>query len=283
MDDLVIRIPPPTVAQGATVPGEAVGSAFLRSWGEVSQTPSDVAVIMPSIWRSSLEQALRSVIEQDFPGSVQILLGFDTPNAARLDLDKIVGPLPPNRSVIAFYPGYSTSRRHGGLHPAFDAGALRIVLCYLANARYLAFLDDDNWWSREHLRSLRDAIEGVQWSFGTRWFVDPRNDAVICVDDWESVGPGRGVWQAKFGGFVDPNCLMIDKLACDPVLRWWGIPLPNDPGAMSCDRHVFQELRNNYAWRSVAQPSVFYRINLEDPVHEDRANVMRLRGVVLSP
>jgi len=283
MSDLVIRMPPPSVAPGSAALGGAVGEPFFRSFGALTQAPSDVAVIMPSIWRPSLEQALRSVVEQDFPGSIQILLGFDTPNSARIDLEKMVGALPQNRSVVALYPGFSTSRRHGGLYPAFDGGALRIVLCYLANAQYLAFLDDDNWWAPGHLRNLRSAVQGVQWAFGMRWFVDPRNDAIICVDDWESVGPDRGVWQQQFGGFVDPNCLMIDKIACDPVLRWWSIPLPSDPGAMSCDRHVFRELKNNYAWRMAPEPSVFYRINLEDPVHHDRANMMRERGVTLAP
>jgi hypothetical protein len=283
MPDLVIRIPPPSVAAGAPALGEVPLQPFCRAFGVQSQTPSDIAVIMPSIWRPSLEQALRSVIEQDFAGSIQILLGFDVPNAARLDLDKMIGSLPADRSVLAFYPGYSTSRRHGGIHPAFDGGALRTVLCYLANSRFLAFLDDDNWWSKDHLRNLRGAIEGVQWSYSLRWFVDPLDDAVICIDDWESVGPDRGVWQALFGGFVDPNCLMIDKLACDAVLRWWGIPLPNDPGAMSCDRHVFRELRNNFTWRAVNTPSVFYRINRDDQVHHDRAKVMLERGIALKP
>lgn len=279
MSDLVIRLPAPVCATGTSAPASQSGVAFMRSYGNLSQTPAEIAVVLPSIWRNSLEQALRSAIEQDFPGNVQIVLSFDIPNLARLDLDRIIGELPPNRTVLALYPGYSTSRRHGGLYPAFDGGALRVVSSYLANARYLTYLDDDNWWVPSHLSLLHASIQGVQWAFTWRWFVNPLNDTIICIDDWESVGPDRGVYQKQFGGFVDPNCLMIDKIACDPVLRRWTTPLPDDPGAMSADRNIFADLRAGHSWRAANRPTVYYRINPNDPVHGDRAGMMRQLGV----
>jgi hypothetical protein len=265
-------------------PSSESSGAFLKIYNGFGQTPADVAVIIPSTWRSSLAKALRSVIEQEFPGNIQIMLGFDTPNQAQLELDALIGELPGNRSVFAFYPGYSTSQRHGGVQPGFDGGALRILLCYLANASRVAFLDDDNWWTPQHIGLLHQALEtGSQLAFTLRWFVDPRDDSVVCVDDWESVGPGRGVYVANFGGFVDPNCLMYDKLACDSATRFWAIPLPSDASRLSTDRQVFNELKNQYSWRAVEQPTVFYRMNLTDPVQVDRLIVMQQRGYKIEP
>ena len=259
-------------------------AAFLKIYNGFGQRPAEVAVIIPSTWRTSLKQALRSVVEQDFPGNIQIMLGFDTPNTALLDLDALVGDLPANRSLLAIYPGYSTSERHGGVQPGFDGGALRILLCYMANARRVAFLDDDNWWTAQHIHLLYQALDnGGQWAFSWRWFVDPRDDSVVCLDDWESVGPGRGVYVANFGGFVDPNCLMYDKLTCDSATRFWALPLPTDASRMSTDRQVFNELKNQYAWRSVEQPTVFYRMNLTDPVQVDRLAVIQQRGFRMEP
>jgi hypothetical protein len=263
--------------------GVEVGQPFIRTYGKVAQSPADIAVIMPSTWRSTLKQAIASVVAQDFAGRIQIMLGFDTPNAMHTDLDALIGELPENRSVYAFYPGYSTSERHGGVHAGFDGGALRILLCYLANARYVAFLDDDNWWAPDHVSLLHAAMSGAQWAFSMRWFVDPRSDKSVCVDEWESIGPGRGVYAGNFGGFVDPNCLIYDKLECDAATRFWGIPLPGDASRLSTDRNVFSQLNNGLVWRMVAKPTVYYRMNLTDPVQVDRLAAIRQRGYLIDP
>ncbi len=276
-----------SVLQSAGTPAAAAGiaqQAFVRVFNDFGQQSADVAVIIPSIWRPSLQQAIQSVLRQDYPGRIQIMLGFDTPNTAHLDLEEIVGELPANRSVYAFYPGYSTSRRHGGVHAGFDGGALRVLLCYLANARRVAFLDDDNWWAEDHISSLVAIMDSnVQWAFTLRWFVDPRSDCVLCVDEWESVGPDRGVYVSNFGGFVDPNCLMYDKIACDPATRFWAIPMAQDATQLSTDRQVFNQLRSQFTWRGVDRPTVYYRMNLTDPVQKDRLRTMQARGIQVAP
>jgi len=48
-----------------------------------------------------------------------------------------------------------------------------------------------------------------------RWFVHPQSRRSICVDQWETVGPERGIFQERFGGFVDPSCLMLNKVTGD--------------------------------------------------------------------
>ena len=100
--------------------------------------------------------------------------------------------IPRNHAVLFFYPGYSTSCRHGGLHPAWDGGVLRTLLSYLANSRYVAYLDDDNWWDGSHLESMRLALEGCEWAYARRWFIHPKSRRPICPDEWESIGPNRG-------------------------------------------------------------------------------------------
>jgi len=63
------------------------------------------------------------------------------------------------------------------------------VLSYAANSRRIAYLDDDNWWAPHHISDLLDVIEGFDWAFTYRWFVDPGTQEVICADDFESVAP----------------------------------------------------------------------------------------------
>lgn len=238
------------------------------------QSPFDVAVVMPSLLRPTLDDALQSIFAQRFAGRIQVLVGIDVPTAEFAILERACRGRPANVVVCGFFPGYSTSVRHGGLHPERSGGVLRTLLCYLANSRRLAFLDDDNWWHEDHLTSLCDAIEGHAWAWAERWFVHPTSRQPICRDEWESVGPGRGCFAARFGGWADPNGLMFDKLVCEPVLRWWSIPLPGDKKAMSGDRHVFHLLNKRHRGRGTGHATVYYVVDPTDVMHGPRLQWM---------
>ena len=244
---------------------------MLRHFGDTGalQEPFDVAVVMPSVVRPSLARALRSSLAQDHPGRIQALIGIDRREGDLALLKPVLDAMPPRRVVTLLDPGYSTSVRHGGLHPARDGGVLRCILTYLANARRVAYLDDDNWWARDHLRLLGAAIEGKAWAYGFRCFVHPETNRLVAIDTWESIGPGRGGYAGNFGGWVDPNCLMIDKLACEPVIRRWAVPLHNDRSAMSADRNVFRALQR-YPSGESRTVSVFYTLNPSDGLHAHR-------------
>lgn len=234
------------------------------------QQSAAAAVVIPTTIRPSLLRAVRSVYAQTLSGQIHILIGVDVARGDLSILEQAMSELPDHCVLTVLQCGYSTSTRHGGLHPAHDGGALRTVLSYLANSPHVAYLDDDNWWAEDHLERLRAAIEGKGWAFSLRWYVDAERLEPICVDEWESVGPGRGAYAQKAGGFVDPNCLMLDKLRCEPVLRWWSIPLAADPVRMSADRNVFSALRAGHSFGETGRATAFYVLDPKDPVHRYR-------------
>jgi len=246
------------------------------------QKPFDAAVVMPTIGRDSILEAVNSVYAQKNVGRIQLLIGVDAPLGDFSRLHELLEAAPDHVTPCLFYPGYSTSVRHGGLHPARDGGTLRTTLSYLANARYIAYLDDDNWWAPDHLSSMLSAIQGREWAFALRWFVHPESRQPVCIDDWESVGPGRGFFLQNNGGWVDPNCLMIDKLTCESALRWWSIPLSGDANAMSADRHVYDWLQKKSAPGETGQASVYYAMQPEDDIHPYRLNHMGSRYAAAS-
>lgn len=220
--------------------------------GRDPQTPADVSVIVSTVLRPSLRDALESVYRQDLGGTIQILVGVDKNAQALEPLVDLFRVRPAHVGVLVLNPGYSTSERHGGLHRAHDGGALRTILSYLANSRLLAYLDDDNRWLPNHLSSLSRAIAGFDWAYSLRMFVDERTGADLCVDEWDSVGPGKGLRRDTLGGFVDINCLMIDKSRAEDALPDWTQPLPGL--TMSADRRVFHRLRTRHpvAWTGLA-------------------------------
>jgi hypothetical protein len=246
--------------------------------GAARQLPFDAAVILPTLLRPSLDRAVRSVFAQEFPGRIQLLIGIDVAQGDPAQLAALARDCPAHVALDVFDPGYSTSIQHGGLYPNRCTGSLRTILSYAANSRYLAYLDDDNWWAPDHLAALREAIEGVEWSWSLRWFVEPDETVPICIDAWESVGPGVGHYAERYGGFVDPSSLMIDKLACHQILPYWSLtPYADGRGS---DRLIFEHLKTRVQ-RGTGQASSFYTINTADPMHLTRLQVFRTNGIML--
>jgi hypothetical protein len=233
----------------------------------------DFAVVMATTLRPTILRALTSIFRQQFDGRVQVLIGVDVPLGPQAALEEICRAVPERQCVLCLYPGYSSATRHGGQHADRNGGALRTVLSYLANSRFVAYLDDDNWWSSDHLASMRQALSGAEWAYSGRWFVHPDSGRPICKDLWESVGPGRGHFR-HFGGWADPNCIAINKQVCEVVLPWWAIPMHNSNSWRDADRNVFRILSRKFIGRATGRYSAFYRIDEGDERYEERIRLI---------
>ena len=223
------------------------------------QTPFDAAVVMVTVVRETFAQALRSVFAQSFAGRIQVLVGVDRWIGDRAALEQLAREAPPHVAVTTLDLGYSTSVRNGGLYPSHYGGALKTILSYAANSRYVTYLDDDNWYAPQHIASMIEAVSGKAWAFSLRQFVAPDSSEVLCRDTWESLGPGRGVYGKAQGGFVDTNCFLIDTLACHDVFPEWA--MTRFAGGTGGDRQVLSKLRGRPFGTNDAH-TVFYRTRL---------------------
>ncbi len=243
-------------------------NSFMKTYADADLDPqyrADVAVVITSILRPTLRQALQSVFEQDLEGRIQVLVGFDVIRGDLKDLDAFCAERPSNCLVQFFYPGYSTARRHGGPHAAYDGGSLRSLLTLMANAKYIATLDDDNWWAPDHLSSLLHVIEDAGYAFSLRYLVDADTEDILAIDKWHSVGPGKGKFAKKLGGFCDPSTLLLDKIKCLPAIHaWsgWGKNKKLDP-----DRILFLALNRMSEGRGTGHPTLYYRIGPKNILH----------------
>lgn len=221
------------------------------------QAPFDAAVVIVTVLRPELLRAVRSVYEQDIEGRVQVLVGIDKPFGDPAILETLERERPEGIALTVLDLGYSTSQRNGGLYSAQDGGALRTILSFAANSRYVAYLDDDNWLAPNHLSSLKDAIRGKGWAYSLRRLVDGPTMQSLAVDEWHSVGPGRGSFRDTLGGFADPNTLMIDKLKCSAALHHWSSgTLDLNAG----DRGFYQALSGMAPGGASGEASVYYVI-----------------------
>jgi len=247
------------------------------------QQPFDIAVVIPTLLRPSLSEAVRSIFAQDFNGKIHILIGVDHLGKTSFDFESLLSQRPKNMAVTLFWPGYSTNQAQGGMHKALGGGALRSILSFVANARYVAYLDDDNWFSSDHLSSLHDAIQGKQWAFSNRWFVTSTDHQIICEDTWESVGPNAGVFASNFDGFVDTNCLMIDMKACDIHLSNWCRPLDNSADGRGADRRLFSQLKTLTPYAHTHKATVSYRVQDSDSNHTTRLKYIDDHAIKTGP
>lgn len=230
-----------------------------------AQVPADIGVVMPTTMRASIVQAVRCVYEQQGGGRIQLAIGADINPGETAELFAVLDQRPPHISALVLTPPFSTSVRHGGVHRAVDGGALRTILSYLANAHAVAYLDDDNVWAPDHLARLRAALVGQGWAYSQRMLVDAETGRELGVDRWDSVGPDQGRFAAD-GGFVDTNCLLVDKLAAAHAFGLWAEPGLNRPSKRA-DRAFFGALRM-LPYGVVERPTVRYGIRPTNLLHQ---------------
>jgi tetratricopeptide (TPR) repeat protein len=269
------------VLQPAAVPAPAPAPAAAPAKGAgpknraFMQQTFDVAVLVRTILRPSLVAAIESVFAQDFGGRIQILVGVDRHEGKPDSLLALRDRCPPNIGFTVIDPGYSTAKRNGGLYSASAGGALLTSLAYLANAPRIACLDDDNRMLPPHLRLLLDAIGDKPWAFSLRWFVNPANRERICIDGLESVGPGRGLFEKRFGGFVDMNSWVLDKTKLHMILPWLCIG-PYQGGGGN-DRKIFEMLAK-HPFGETREATSEYVISPSDQNHAMRMKYFAAAG-----
>jgi len=236
------------------------------------QTPFDVAVVVPTTLAPTLPRALESVFGQSYRGRTQVLLGLDQTRGSDEAVRRACTARPAHAAVTVLDPGYSTAAPRGGLHSAADAGAMRTILTFAANSTRVAYLDEDCWWDPEHVASLLAAIEGHDYAYSLRWLVDGETPGGKLVDEWLSVGPGRGQLKERFGGFADPSTLMVDKLACAHILHLWSLGLTED-GKFG-ELRFFSELAARHRGNGTGRATAFYPIEKNEVLW---ANLRRAR------
>lgn len=236
----------------------------------------DCAIVITSCLRPTLTRAVRSIFQQNFAGSLHILIGVDLTadnsaarELARPALNQLIDECPAHCRLTLIDVGYSTARQRGGLYTNSSGGVMPTVSTLAADSRYVAYLDDDDWYGPEHISTLLEAVGGRAWGFSLSWYVNPANAEPMCIDMLESAGPGRGAYRAALGGFVRPSCLMIDQLQCAEFLHHWSLAAtPEDKGS---DRRIFRLLATRRpGWGESGVASVFYTLTPTDINHTHR-------------
>ncbi len=237
-----------------------------------------ISIVIATVCRPSLLRAVRSIFAQSYAGPLQILIGVDKDLTGQADEIRQVleAERPPDCSLLWIDPGYSTSVRHGGPHLCAFGGGLRSALTFLARHRWVMYLDDDDWLAPDHCQSIAEAMPGKDWAFAYCHYADGETSTALCPDLLESVGPGQGLYAAKFGGFVRPSGLTLDKISLAPVMALWSMAMfPTGDGE---DRLIFSQIKDA-PHACTGKATVYYSLDPHDSLHQTRLDYMRTQGV----
>ena len=209
----------------------------------------EVSVVTPSIGTEFLSQAIESVQRQIYP-FVRHFIVADGPECH----DHIAGMVPTDpRHPIHVLPlplnvgggGYNGHRVYGAMP-------------FLVPSRFVAFLDEDNWFADDHLETLMQAItsRGLAWAYSLRTIVSLDGE-VITTDDCESLG-GWSTWNNPESHLVDVNCYVLRRDVAIKASPLWHRRFRDEesPDFVLCRTLLAEQPR----WATNGRYSVNYRV-----------------------
>lgn len=165
-----------------------------------------VTIITPTTGSKQLYDAVLSVENQTYD-NIEHIIVIDGPEYA----DKTYSIIEGSKASIIQLPHNTGADNYNG-HRIYGATS------FLMKGDYVCFLDQDNWFDKNHVSSLVDVIRGGNdWAYSLRKIVSQDNE-YICNDDCESLGKWKSVLDDNF---IDVNCFMIPKIAAIQFAPYW--------------------------------------------------------------
>lgn len=151
---------------------------------------------------------------------------------------------------------------HRLLQLPFNTGAnlmnghrIYAALPWLVNAKWVAFLDEDNWYEPDHIEQLlkaTSAVPGARWAHSLRK-ICANDGTLLCNDDCESLGLLKPVWDRPAEHFCDTSTLFLSRqLACSLSPLW--------DKRLVADRQVSAELVKTHVGATSPHHSLCYTI-----------------------
>ena len=193
-----------------------------------------ISIITPTTGSSVLKKAVQSVLSQEYSDiEYYIFIDGKEREARTLALLEELGPRDPRLHTITLPHATGIDGFNG--HRIFGASP------YLARRDFIAWLDEDNWWDRNHLASLLNMLieHNLDWTYSMRKIVDQDGNFIIN-DDCENLG----IWKACIGDFrhVDTSCYLLkrmDALALSPIwYKQFRDASTHTPDAIICNKLI---------------------------------------------
>lgn len=209
-----------------------------------------VTVVTPSVGTRHVGRAIESVQAQTYPLIRHLVVVDGAEHRARVAEALPRSPQHPLDVVVL--PATVGSRGFNG-HRVYGAAP------YLVDGRFVAFLDEDNWFDPDHLETVMARITGTgaAWGFSLRRIVDEEG-RFLMDDDCESLGPVPS-WLDASVHLVDANCYVLRRDLALATAGLWYRRCPDEPSPdIELCRWLLDE-RSRFA--ATGRPTVNYRLH----------------------
>jgi GT2 family glycosyltransferase len=201
-------------------------------------------VIIPTTGSPDLKTSLESVLNQTYPTKCYVVIDGDnfSPKAKTIisnylgNKNLYVCQLPINVGANGFYG-----------HRVYAA------FTHLIDTDYVLYLDQDNWFDKNHVQSCVEMIESkdYDWCFSLRKICD-KDGQYVCDDNCESLGR----WPTYHGlNHIDTNSYCIKTKVAQSLAQVWH-------GGWGQDRVFYSVLDKHYNnYTCTGQYTVNYRVD----------------------
>jgi glycosyltransferase involved in cell wall biosynthesis len=201
-------------------------------------------VIIPTTGAPELRKAIESVLVQTYPTICYVVCdGVDTYGKVKVISDDYLGA--PNLKIAHLPINVGANGYYG--HRVYAA------FTHLVNTDYVLYLDQDNWFDKEHVETCVETIQqnDLYWSYSLRKICDKYGE-YICNDDCESLGK----WQTYHHvNHIDTNSYCIKTPIAVTLASVWH-------GGWGQDRVFLQALSRHYVnYHCTGKYSVNYRVD----------------------
>jgi glycosyltransferase involved in cell wall biosynthesis len=219
-----------------------------------------VVVVTPTIGSPKLADAVESVANQTYKNLTHLLVIDGAKEYLEQFNKNLVHQDKDNWNLEFMFLPYNTGAN------GFNGQRIYASIPHLVDADYVFFLDEDNWYEPDHVKTLVSKIEeeNLDWAYSLRKAYTP-DKKYIADDNCESLGK----WPIYFTHndpqyLIDTSTFAFKRQFIKATCHLW------HSGAWGEDRRFFYAIKDKSKWNTTGKHTLCYRVdNNPNSVNEE--------------
>ena len=219
-----------------------------------------VVVVTPTVGSAKLADAVESVANQTYKNLTHLLVIDGAKEYLEQFNKNLVHQDKDNWNLEFMFLPYNTGAN------GFNGQRIYASIPHLVNADYVFFLDEDNWYEPDHVKTLVSKIEeeNLDWAYSLRKAYTP-DKQYIADDNCESLGK----WPIYFTHndpqyLIDTSTFAFKRQFIKATCHLW------HSGAWGEDRRFFYAIKDKSKWNTTGKHTLCYRVdNNPNSVNEE--------------
>lgn len=203
-----------------------------------------VTVITPTVFSPKLVDAIQSVAAQSYSNITHLVV---------IDGEEHLSKKP---TVLAKNLKFVTIPYNTGAN-GFNGQRIYASVPHLLNSDYVFFLDEDNWYEPDHVRTLVDTIETqkLDWAYSLRKIYTVDGE-YVADDNCESLGRWP-IWFTHDNPqyLIDTSAFAFKREFIQKTCHLW------HSGAWGEDRRYFYAIADKSNWNTSGKHTLCYRVD----------------------